>query len=110
MPSTALLGSVPQQPLNKPFPSDCSLPGAASGKEPQPAEPGVDQGGTTGVQHRRTVAASAQGIHAAQRTQHQHISLKETYREAEEATLNPSAALFEPAVPGGWHTQSDRKL
>ena len=45
--------------------------------------------------------ALAQGVSTAQRTQHQHISLKETYREADKPTLHPSAAPGEDVMPGG---------
>ena len=85
LPTPAVSGHVPHQPKQQPSLPECSLPGPAAGTGPQLAKPAAYQSGTRVMQHRQIRPASAQESLAAQRTQHQHISLKETYREPQHA-------------------------
>ena len=101
-PSPAVSGHVPHQPKQQPVPPDCSLPGPAAGTAPQPEKPAAYQGGAAVMQPMQIRPGSAQESMAAQRAHHQHISLKETYREPKHAA-SPHPAAVRTAMSGEEH-------
>ena len=104
VPLPAVVSLAPNQPPQKPAPPDCSLPGFAAGRELQPAKPAAKQGSAIAKQPGQTGAALAQNSTAVQHGHHQHISLKETYREVKDIAPAHPAVIAQAGVPGERHS------
>ena len=102
LPTPTVLGHDPHQLQQLPLLPDCSLPAFALGQGLQLAKPAAYEGSATAMQPVYTRPISAQGSMAAQRTHHQHISLKETYREPQHAASAHPAAV-RTAMSGEQH-------
>lgn len=107
VPTPAMVGSALHQPQQQLLPPDCSLPGPATGTKAQSAKPEAHQCSAALKHAKQNGPASAQGGAVVQRTHHQHISLKETYRESKQAAP-PHSAPGQAAMSGEQHDFLDK--